>query len=609
MNKTYSRIVWENYPSDKTPVNERNLNKIDVAVDEMDNRIIVLEETKATKVEVSPLFKEVAYDEQTGIITFTRKNGATVTIDTPMEKIQTGIYYNPITEMLVLPLIDGTSMEVDLSRLMKFDEFIDSDTIAFSVKANGTVTAIVKEESIEEKHLRPDYLADIKTEVAKAQASQQAAATSETNAKKSEQAAKVSQEAAKESENSASESKDLATISASDAARKATEASNSAAAAKTSETNAKTSETNTESNKNSAANSAFSAAASASMATQKSADALNYAKQAQSYAIGTGGVRPNEAADNAKKYYEQCKRISEGFAGALLPMGTVAFINLPQLSSVESGWMYNISDSFVTNGEFKEGVGYVISAGSNVYKTADGYWDVLAGTPVTTVNGQTGNVVISSLPANGGNADTVDGKHAIDLQNYNNLSNKPNIPSVGNGIVTIKQNGANKGSFTMNQSGNTTIELTDNDTTYGLASQLSNGLMSASDKVNLEKVLYLESKSVTEKNRGINGGYNHVVLQIDAWATGWFFLIAGIRSGINDENTLLNLYLINTDKPGAGENYLAANGTSRLTRAMHLQVSGIFYANINTHFKLCVYTQNNFDYESADMQAVLIRKS
>ncbi|WP_195540567.1 pyocin knob domain-containing protein [Eubacterium maltosivorans] len=30
-----------------------------------------------------------------------------------------------------------------------------------------------------------------------------------------------------------------------------------------------------------------------------------------------------------------------------------------------------------------------------------------------------------SLPANGGNADTVDGKHAADLQNYNNLTNKP----------------------------------------------------------------------------------------------------------------------------------------------------------------------------------------
>ena len=40
------------------------------------------------------------------------------------------------------------------------------------------------------------------------------------------------------------------------------------------------------------------------------------------------------------------------------------------------------------------------------------------------------------------------------------------IPSVGNGTVTIKQGGTTKGSFSMNQSGATTIELTDNNTTY-----------------------------------------------------------------------------------------------------------------------------------------------
>ena len=40
----------------------------------------------------------------------------------------------------------------------------------------------------------------------------------------------------------------------------------------------------------------------------------------------------------------------------------------------------------------------------------------------------------SSLPANGGNSDTVDGKHATDLQNYNSLSNKPTI--VNNGTTT-----------------------------------------------------------------------------------------------------------------------------------------------------------------------------
>ena len=44
------------------------------------------------------------------------------------------------------------------------------------------------------------------------------------------------------------------------------------------------------------------------------------------------------------------------------------------------------------------------------------------------------------------------------------IKNKPTIPSVGNGTVTITQNGTSKGTFTMNQSGNTTIALTDTNT-------------------------------------------------------------------------------------------------------------------------------------------------
>lgn len=47
---------------------------------------------------------------------------------------------------------------------------------------------------------------------------------------------------------------------------------------------------------------------------------------------------------------------------------------------------------------------------------------------------------------------------------YNDLSDKPSIPSVGNGTITITQNGAVKGSFTTNQSGNATIALTDTNT-------------------------------------------------------------------------------------------------------------------------------------------------
>ena len=49
------------------------------------------------------------------------------------------------------------------------------------------------------------------------------------------------------------------------------------------------------------------------------------------------------------------------------------------------------------------------------------------------------------------------------------------IPSVGNGTVTIKQKGIEKGSFTMNQSGNTTIELTDNNTDTKVTQTISTG--------------------------------------------------------------------------------------------------------------------------------------
>ena len=62
------------------------------------------------------------------------------------------------------------------------------------------------------------------------------------------------------------------------------------------------------------------------------------------------------------------------------------------------------------------------------------------------------------------------------------------IPAVGNGTITIKQAGVSKGTFTTNQNGNTTIELTDSNTTYSNASTTAAGLMSAADKAKLDGI-------------------------------------------------------------------------------------------------------------------------
>ena len=83
-------------------------------------------------------------------------------------------------------------------------------------------------------------------------------------------------------------------------------------------------------------------------------------------------------------------------------MGTVAFTSLPALTAAAAGDMYNISDEFTTTDDFKEGAGNTVPAGANVYKTSDGKWDVLAGTPVTGVKGakeaayHRGNVSLSA---------------------------------------------------------------------------------------------------------------------------------------------------------------------------------------------------------------------
>ena len=435
MNKTYGRINWENYPSDETPVNERNLNKMDRSIDIIDDRVITLDTTKATKAEVATLVADVTFEESTGIITVTKKNGSVITIDTQLEKIAVNFSYNAETQQIILTLIDGTKQYIDLAALITQYEFLDSDTVAFSIDSAGKVSAIVKEASIQEKHLRPNYLADIKVEVAKAQASQSAAAKSESNAKASETAAAASESNAAASATKAqsyatggtnsrtgedtdnakyysqqsAQSQSAAAESADTASAKAEEAAASAATAKTNADNAAGSANIANEKANSATNSATIAVSNSNAAQQYASNAAISADTAQNYAVAD--------TDSAKYYYEQARRISESFSGALRPMGTVTFANLPALSETASGSMYNISDQFTTTNDFKEGEGNTIPAGANVYKTEDGKWDVLAGTPVTGVKGSAesayrrGNVNI-----------TADNVGALSLKNGGNVT-------------------------------------------------------------------------------------------------------------------------------------------------------------------------------------------
>lgn len=51
MNKAYNPIDWKNEPNTSTPINETNLNKMDRAIDTIDNRVIDLDNGKVNKEE------------------------------------------------------------------------------------------------------------------------------------------------------------------------------------------------------------------------------------------------------------------------------------------------------------------------------------------------------------------------------------------------------------------------------------------------------------------------------------------------------------------------------------------------------------------------------
>ena len=180
-------------------------------------------------------------------------------------------------------------------------------------------------------------------------------------------AAQRNQEAAAASAAAAAESESNAADSASAAATSESNAADSASAAATSESNA--------------ADSASAAATSESNAADSAAAAATSKSDAEAYAIGKRNGVDVPSSDvtynnNAKHYAEVAQAAA---AGGLIPKGTCTFATLPSLALSSTGDMWNISDDFVTTSDFREGAGAAYGAGSNVYKTSDGKWDVTAG--------------------------------------------------------------------------------------------------------------------------------------------------------------------------------------------------------------------------------------
>ena len=190
MTKAFSLFLWENSPSVNTPLGESKLNLINRALDEVDSRVVNFDTTKANQNDLLTAVADVTYNESTGIFTVTKKNGAKTTIDTKLEKLAINFTYDKTNQRLVITLDDGTIQYVDMKALITELEFMNSNTVLFSVSSDGKVSANIAKGSITADMLEPNYLANVQLYASQA-------LVSANNAKESEESASLSAEQAK----------------------------------------------------------------------------------------------------------------------------------------------------------------------------------------------------------------------------------------------------------------------------------------------------------------------------------------------------------------------------------------------------------------------------
>lgn len=167
--KIYSREYWENFPSEKTAINRNRLNNIESGIDAIDDRVCALDTTKVDLTKANELVKEILWDESNGTLTVVKMNGSRAVIDTKLEKLAVNFSFDEANQRLVIILDDGSKQYVDLSAFVTPLEFKDGDIIYFSVIDGNLVSAGIKDGTISEEKLRPNFLADIKIKVGEAE--------------------------------------------------------------------------------------------------------------------------------------------------------------------------------------------------------------------------------------------------------------------------------------------------------------------------------------------------------------------------------------------------------------------------------------------------------
>ena len=174
-------IQWKNFTDTSTPLSAANLQKSHQAIDDMDQAINAgfqsVDNTKLDKTLAGSMLTGVTYNDETGQMVFHHYDNAIpdITFNTNLQKLVVNFRYDSTTQKLMLTQADGTVVPVDLSAFVANPDLQNSDTIAWTINQDGSISASVRNGSITDAMIQSGYLAQV---TAKASA----AAASATNA-------------------------------------------------------------------------------------------------------------------------------------------------------------------------------------------------------------------------------------------------------------------------------------------------------------------------------------------------------------------------------------------------------------------------------------------
>lgn len=189
--KAFALIGWKNKQESRTtPLGARLLVQQENAINEIDDRVILLNQTKAEQADLLTSVQRVTYNKNTGVFVFTWHNGETLTVDLNTEKIPVSFSMDA-DGIITMTNTDGTKYTCDVKSLIKAYLFKDSSQVNFTLTTNDAgnyeVTASIIAGSITKAMLEPNLMGEIEgyktNAAASAGTATQMAASAEGNAK------------------------------------------------------------------------------------------------------------------------------------------------------------------------------------------------------------------------------------------------------------------------------------------------------------------------------------------------------------------------------------------------------------------------------------------